>query len=459
MENTNSTKSIPWQKVLNITLGLIIIGMLGFLVYPSINDQPQDQFVSNGVETEMNDEEETQEMNENEEESTEEEENDIEKTGSFKTVNGLYTYDIIDKGNDRKIVFYQPSLDIESKDKIVKEYTLEGLYFAQLDSGEKDSMLVFTRGSENVINGVYKISKDFGEPELLLSYDGDQTQAPRSFRLIDNGQSLAYVTSDFEIANATNSHLHIKSLVSDKTEKYFLSEESPLYSGFSFITSTDSAIYLHETGGDAGSIWTTWYKVDRNSGAVSELSELPIRGPYTDVYGDPQNPAPYVLSPNGEQVVFWAMSSFPAQEDLDSPSFKTVCLNYEARDKYKNEGGILMLSSIDEGNAKEIYRNLDYDRNTCRNIARRIIDAHWVDNNRIVFVTIEGINMIDIRTNNIERIYTFERTLYPGEQQRPTIAGINLPWISFDDGDLLNVNTQKKVNITPPGSRAVPFFF
>jgi hypothetical protein len=128
--------------------------------------------------------------------------------------------------------------------------------------------------------------------------------------------------------------------------------------------------------------------------------------------------------------------------------------------KYEPEGGIILIQDLKTRKTTEVFRNLSYSDNLCKNIAREIISLKWLDNSSLVFETIDGVYLLDINNRQQKTLFSFKITTSPGQQTRPSILSVQLPYIVFSDSSIVQVNTKKQLgSLTPEAQKGYFFTF
>ncbi len=372
-----------------------------------------------------------------------------------------YTQDDSSRENTQYKIF-KVSPNLEKPDLNTHSFTIAGHYPSVITDSWKKNTILFIKNSE-IQSVIYSIdvSSQNSQPQTLLTIHSDSNNGERigDARYLDDGNTLAFITSSGKRERAENSVLNIISLKNQQNkEVYPLSEESPLYAGFGFLATTPDSktVYLHETGGDGGAIWSQWYKVERKTKKVQKLENLPpvAKGEENFTYS--------VFSPDRTKLAYADFSIIIEPTDLEFKEYSVgQCLKHlgsDAFQKYQPEGGTIMIKDMKTGNTNEIFRNLSYSNNFCKNIARRIISIKWLDNSRLAFETIDGVYALDINTKKQQTIFTFERTMSPGEQTRPSIQSIQLPFIFFSDRSIIQTNTNKRLELFTPEAQKGNFF-
>jgi len=342
-------------------------------------------------------------------------------------------------------LLYRGSMDYLAGDAQTHSISLQRDSRIISQSWEENTFL-FVENTENE-GSIFSldISSDQTQPTLLMKISLDATTGQHigDARYLDDG-TLAYITYDGSGERARHSVLHVAQLPQGiEKENYPLREESPVYAGFGFLAQRGDSqvIYLHETGGDAGSVWSAWYMVDRTTKAVTALEGLPVEDKVS------RNPAEFSFSPDGSKFIFKDISKLPDAQDLeDEDGPLGSCLKYwdsDAMDRYDNEGGTLTLVDLVSGSRSEIFRNLSHSNNVCKNIARRIISIGWIDDSHVFFETIDGIFSLDINTREQKNLFIFERTYDPKNQQRPSVIALQAPNILLSDHSVASSDTNK----------------
>jgi hypothetical protein len=136
------------------------------------------------------------------------------------------------------------------------------------NSWKNDSVLFISQNDTLGSVSVIDLTTPSSSPQMLLTIplNSGKKEMLGDVRFVDGGSNLALITYEEGFSNAKNSVLHIFSLeTKQEKEMYALNPESPKYAGFGFLNKTadNSIIYLHETGGDGGYVWSQWYRVNR----------------------------------------------------------------------------------------------------------------------------------------------------------------------------------------------------
>lgn len=361
-------------------------------------------------------------------------------------MNSLYYYTrMVDNGH-ATFSFYTFVSDLESPDQRVYEQT-----FA-IDS---DVQIIANR---HYTNGVLEVSKreegyTFDTLQLKptttithLHVYNTKERAINDALYVQAQHMLFYVSSTQGFRGASNSVLHIVDLTHNNEEQTIVLKEgnSSLYGSFGFLEVSDDlqTIYLHESGGDAGMMWSHWYRVDRASGSVVELDGLPIfKGTF---YGETLEK--YAISPDGKKMVHLGYSHEGTAgahlQDVgkfDEPS----CLEYGYDISQNVDGGTITLVDLSTMTRRELFRNLSYADNYCQNVAREIRGLLWPDHNSILFETIDGVFLLDILSGSTTPLFIFKKfDESPALVERPGIIGFTLPHVLFDDGSVGHTGTQ-----------------
>ena len=357
---------------------------------------------------------------------------------------------------------FKVSLNLEKPDINTHSFTIAGRYPSIITDSWKKNTILFISNSETQAT-VYSVdvSSQNSQPQILLTIplDNNKDERVREARFVDNGTALAFITADGS-GRVENSVLDIVSLKDQqKKENYLLSEKSPLYAGFGFLVATPDSktIYLHETGGDGGLIWSQWYKVDRTTKAVRKLGKLP------PIARGEDNPTASAFSPDRTRLAYADFSSAVDPADLNQEyraGYYGQCLTFNANllQKYASLGGTVMVQNLNTGATDEVFRNLSYQDNYCKNVGSRIISLRWLDNSHLAFETIDGVYALDVNTKQQQTLFTFERTISPGEQIRPSILFIQLPFIVFSDHSIVQTNTNKRLESVSREAQRGNFF-
>ena len=376
-----------------------------------------------------------------------------------------YTVDNSSQQNAQYKIF-KVSPNLEKMDVNTHSFTIAGRYPSTItDSWEKNIILFVTNSETQSVIYSLDVSSQNSQPQVLITIPLDSNKGERvgDARFLDDGNSLTFITANDRNARAENSVLHIVSLQNQQNQESIpLSEVSPLYAGFGFLATTPDGktIYLHETGGDAGAIWSQWYKVDRITKTVQRLEKFP------PVAKGEENPTISIFSPDRTKLAYADFSAIVEQADLDFEDYNRggyvgPCLKYwgsNAMQKYQPEGGTIMIQDLRTGNTTEVFRNLSYSDNLCKNVARRIISLKWLDNSLLAFEMIDGVYVLDVNTKQQQTLFSFERTISPGQQTRPSILSVQLPFIVFSDRSIVQTNTNKRLEFVAPEAQKGYFF-
>lgn len=361
-----------------------------------------------------------------------------------------YTLNYLDRNPDDRAIeykFFKVSPYFDKPDVSIGSFSEDSgdLWIIADSWKDKTVLLIKKTGDEREISSLNVSSKNY-KPNLLVKIPGKEDSGEISdVRFLNKGKGLAFITYDgLEIAK--NSYLNIVSLSDTKNiQKYSLSKESPMYSTFGFLAESKDKIYLDESGGDGGGVWSSWYKFNKTTKKISKMENMPPSSK------NEWSPVVTKFSPDGNRLAYTDFSTSIDTEDLDSPDTTSqggsiVCLKFfgsNVMQKYEPEGGTVMIKNLETGAISEIFRNLSYSDNTCKNIARRIIDVKWLDDSNIAFETIDGVYSININTKEKKEVFSFGNVNNPGAQVRPSIVSIQLPFIVFSDSSIVNVNTGK----------------
>jgi len=373
-----------------------------------------------------------------------------------------YTKDDSSQQNTQYKIF-KVSPNLEKTDLNTHSFTIAGRYPSIITDSWKKNVILFVTNSEtqSVIYSL-DVSSQNSQPQTLLTVPLDSNKRERvgSAKYLDNGNALAFITSNGKGERAENSVLNIISLKNQQDKESIpLSEKSPLYAGFGFLAATPDSktIYLHETGGDGGLIWSQWYKIDRDAKKIQKLEKLP------PVAKGEENPTISVFSPDRTKLAYADFSSVVDPADLEKEygdGYFDQCLKFNTNllQKYSSFGGTVMVQNLNTGATDEVFRNLSYQNNYCKNVGNRIVSLEWLDNSRLVFETIDGVYVLDINTKQQQTLFTFERTISPGQQTRPSIQFIQLPFILFFDRSIVQINTNKRLEFIAPEAQGGYFF-
>lgn len=398
--------------------------------------------------------------------STNNPQNAISNTDSSKPLEVFYYTQDDSSRQTAQYKIFKASPNFEKADINTHSFTIAERYPSIITDSWKKNIILFVTNSEtqSIIYSL-DVSSQNSQPQVLLTIPLDNNKGERtgSPKYLDGGNAVAFITADGKSESAKNSVLNIVSLKNQQNKESIpLTEKSPLYAGFGFLAATPDSktIYLHETGGDGGAIWSQWYKVDRNTKIVQKLEKLP------PVARGEDNPTTSFFSPDRTKLAYIDFSAVVEQADLDFKDYNRggyvgACLkdsSSNAVQKYQPEGGTIMIQDLKTGNTNEIFRNLSYSNNVCKNVARRIVSLKWLDNSRLAFETIDGVYAIDINTKQQQTLFTFEKTISPGQQTRPSIQLIQLPFILFSDRSIVQTNTNKRLEFVAPEAQKGYFF-
>lgn len=179
-------------------------------------------------------------------------------------------------GQDSHYKIFKVSPNLSRNDINTHSFTIPAEFPRVItDSWEKNTILFLTNSEKQSVVYSLDVSLDNSQPKILMTIplDANKREKVQDARIVDGG--IAYITAGEKNARAENSVLTFVSK-DQKRKDYFLSEKSPLYAGFGFLTrESDKSIILHEMGGDAGMIWSQWYRIDRETGIVQKLGDWP----------------------------------------------------------------------------------------------------------------------------------------------------------------------------------------
>ncbi|MBI4086521.1 hypothetical protein HY416_00865 [Candidatus Kaiserbacteria bacterium] len=373
-----------------------------------------------------------------------------------------YTVDDSSQQNTRYNIF-KVSPDLGKPDTATHSFSIMGRYPSVVtDSWKKDTMLFVSNAETQAIISSVDVSAQDSQPQTVLAVPLDTTENERvaDARFVDGGTAIAFIIADGRNERAENSVLHIVSLQDQsKTERYPLSEKSPLYAGFGFLVATpDShAIYLHETGGDGGFIWSQWYNVDRTTKTVKKMEGLP------PIPQGEENPTASTFSPDRTKLAYADFSAVVDPDDVGQEYEEGQygrCLRFDTNllQKYASFGGTVLVRDLRTGATNEIFRNLSYQDNFCKNVGNRIISLRWLDDSLLAFETIDGVYAIDVNSKQRKTLFTFEETVSPGQQTRPALLSIQQPFIIFSDRSIVQTGTNKRLELVTPDAQQGYFF-
>ena len=372
-----------------------------------------------------------------------------------------YTVDNSSPQESRYKIF-RASPDLNESDINTHSFSIPGTYSLIITDSWKENVVLFASNSE-AQSTIYSVdvSSPGSQPQALLTipFNDGRNKRVTEVRFIDDGTALALVTAEGLDERAENSVLRIFSL-RDRLEKenYLLREKSALYAGFSLLgmTTDGRIIYLRETSSDGGYVWSQWHKVNRDTKNAQALEDLPPVAKYEE------GPTISVLNPSLTRLVYADFSTMVDPTDLGGEYQEGFdqCLKFNTNllQKYASLGGIIMMRDLNTGTTHEIFRNLSYQNNYCKNVGSRIVSLKWLDDSRLVFETIDGVYVIDVETRQRRTLLTFEKTASPGQQTRPPILFIQLPYIVFKDRSIIRIDTNKRLEFISPESQKGYFF-
>lgn len=363
---------------------------------------------------------------------------------SDKVSQGIFYYTVDNSlPGSSQFEIFRVVLDLEKEDIKTNSVRILGENVQVVtDSWKSDTVLFITNLPTQAQIYALDISNPDSSPELLLEIPWEEG-APRKIaqaRFVDDGTSIAFVSFKEALARSEDSVLYIVSLADSREEAYPLGDVSPLYAGFGFLAESTHGLYLHETGGDAGFVWSQWYRVDRVSKSVQKLENLPPLSRLDD------NPAHSEFSPNGGQIAYSGFSSTVSNLSLQTSGPLAGCLKDSG--SLQNDGGVVLVRDLLSHEVREIFRNLSYPQNLCKNIARRILSLLWLSDSEVAVETIDGVFVVDIDTREHRPLFIFEKTFNPGQISRPTLVSIQMPFIIFSDQSVVHVNTRKHLEFT-----------
>jgi hypothetical protein len=300
------------------------------------------------------------------------------------------------------------------------------------DSGKPGTILLSTY-LQNVTE-VRALDLGNGQMQVLLSLPTNNGTDMGTPRLINGGQTLAYITSTGNDRPA-NPVLHLFDLQKQADQAFPLSTDPPkLYGGFSIIAESADhhTLYIRQQGGDAGYIWSQWYEFDVPAQTLKKLDRLP------HVIAGEDRPAPAAFSPEGHLLAYadFSMAIPPEALDTNSPSPSARgCLDYRTYSLYGEETGMVILRDMRTGNTTEVFTNDEFPNNMCSNIYRRIQDIKWIDATTLAVETSVALYRVDISTKQATRIFTLPTPRELNEGQ-PGIRALALPYILFNDNSI-----------------------
>jgi hypothetical protein len=322
-----------------------------------------------------------------------------------------------------------PSLD--AQDELVAKLE-PGAYYNFLKSNKPGTILLSAEGKK-----LLTLDESSKKISVLLNAPAGKVISDATF--MKDGR-LLYITADDTGDAAQNSVLHINNVGGVETEKAIpLTEKSPLFAGFSinFIDPSGKTAYVVESGGDAGLVWQTNYKVDLVNKKVTNIGKA---GSESDDYSTITTGTPLGLfNPSGTKAVYAKASLSKTDPSLfDHSGAFEGCLDYNSQQAYLNEGDVIILRDTQTGNEKEIYRELSYKDNLCKLSLRKIFSLYWLDDTKLLFTTVNSISTIDVITGNIKTLYTFPSFVDPKAVNRPRMVNIYDKYMLLSDGKLLN---------------------
>ncbi len=399
-----------------------------------------------------------------------------------------YTANDSSKQNTQYKIF-KVSSNLEKSDINTHTFTIAGPHTSVITDSWKKNIILFVTNSEtqSVIYSL-DVSSQNSQPQNLLTISFDSNKGDRvvsSAKFVDDGNALAFITTtsgDFtrQSKNPSIDIVHLND--PQKKETYQLKMNSKV-TRFHFLEATHDSkiIYLSESGGSIGSSLSQWYKVDRATNIVQKLEALPPVPKGTEStdegrlfesigltfrYVDSLNYSDLspIFSPDRAKLAYSDFSGIVEQGDIEqkySEGYVGRCLtsnNTNLLQKYATFGGTVMVHDLNTGATNEVFRNLSLQNNYCMNVGNRIISIKWLDNSRLAFVTIDGVYTIDVNTKQQQTLFTFKRTNNPGQQTRPSILSVQLPFIVFSDNSIVQTSTNKQLELSVPEGQNRYFF-
>jgi len=361
--------------------------------------------------------------------------------------------------------FFKISTNPENTDTDIGSFTMSGPNPEIItDSWVTNKILFVTNSETNSVFYSFDVFSQEHKPQEIFNLShSDKNERVGDARFLDGGSSIAYVTYNDGVYNGRTAHsvLNIVSINNQQNkEEYLLNEKGAIYAGFGFILKTldDRKIYLTEAGGDGGLSWSNLYEVNRDTKNV----EPGVKSPLYAVDGRGYSTLS-AINPDWTVLAYTDFSSFVDPVDLEQTAtdYDNPCIDMDKPyllDKYPSLDGLVKIKDLKTGTTEEVFKNSVYENNYCKNIANGIIDLKWLDNSRLAFETIDGMYLYDANTKQTQSLFSFENTTDPGHQYRPKPMSIQLPYILFDDGTIINTNSNKKLELFTIGRQFKHFF-
>ena len=261
-------------------------------------------------------------------------------------------------------------------------------------------------------------------------------------RFVDDGAALAYITSKcrYPGPGCGESVVHIISVPDGKEiEQYEIPGEIRLYDSPHFGAVSGDGKRLYVAHASEFGLVDYFDVVDRNTGTLRVLKS---------VLGDRVNIEDYYIydfSPDAKRLATEDLSMKIADEDADWRDYgSTVCLDSKVPgvlEKYADLAGVILVRNLETDEVKEVYRNVVATDNYCKNQYNKIMSLQWLDDVRIAFVTQEGIYAINVNTKEKQTLFVFDKA--HGAVERPEPLSIQMPYILFTDGSILNTRNRR----------------
>lgn len=288
-----------------------------------------------------------------------------------------------------------------------------------------------------------------GEDLFADGYSDDYYLVTSRVWFVDGGSALAYTTAKCRYPGPSCGEpvVHIVSIPDGKQiEWYVIDEKARLYNSPHIRVVSDDGKRLYVGHRYEFGAIDHFNVIDREKREVSVLSNvLGSRESLEDHYV-------YDFSPDGRKLATEDLSMEIASEDRDySAEYGgegSVCLDSSVEgvlDKYADLAGEIIVRDIPTGETGVVYSNYVADRNYCKGQYNKITSLKWLDNSRIAFITRYGIYAINIDTKERQTLYDLDSVNVPHDIEGLTLLSVQMPYILFEDGGVLNTENGKWV--------------
>lgn len=322
----------------------------------------------------------------------------IMRSAKNRTDTDIYILDVSEPNPEPKLVTTIQNYIRKKTEKVVDSFTRNR-------SMNKNTIVLSRRDREKEITTMYSIDISVPNTELKKittirnpHYKDGERSIGSTVWFVDNGAALAYISHIFEeVAHAGDSILHIISLSDGKEiERYSIGEKIRLYGGLYYTgQSSDGRLLYLEEGHEFGPIGY-FYIVDRDKKQIHNFNDEAWR---TEL----DNTRFRDFSPNGNYLAVAGSSTSIPERDQLKP-----CLELEQKEKFVRKVGIITVHNLKNNTKEEIYKNAMYNNDGCSNNGNEIKSLKWLDNSRIVFITVGGGYIVDTHTEEKETLFTFE---------------------------------------------------